>query len=311
MLRKTKPPCGPTVESRAGLAPRPSPLQPRLNRFVELMENNQPAFGIFSSNLSPRTGAAVASSKLDFVIIDTEHSPFDPTRLEGYLLGMLDRQQVLQKQSLQPNVVPLVRVPAAGREPLLAVLKQVLDLGPFGVVVPQVETGAEALAAVRACRYPQQKGVRDYEPQGLRGVGYGWPARYWGLTGTEYAQRADLWPLDPRGEMLLWVMIETRRGVENCRAIARTPGVSGVFIGPSDLAFSLGVPFADPLVEKAMDRVVQACRRAGVPCGTLTESAQVERRLRQGFSFLALGGDTGLTGDVEAGLLQGRAFSSA
>src|SRR5688500_12318316 len=190
----------------------------RLNRVIELMEQKQPAFGIFSSNLSARTGAALAASKLDFVIIDLEHSPYDVTRLEHYLLGMIDKRQILQKRSLQPNVVPLVRVPSAGREQLLFVIKQVLDLGVMGLVVPHVDTAADALATVRACRFPQLNASADFEPAGVRGIGYGWPARQWGLTGGEYAERADLWPLDPRGELILWIMIETKQAVENCLA---------------------------------------------------------------------------------------------
>ena len=286
----------------------PDKTDVRMNRVIELMEKGQPAFGIFSQNLSPRTAASVSSSSLDFVIIDLEHSPFDLSRLETYLLGMTDRRQILKKGKLQPNVMPLVRVPSAGREHLLFVIKQVLDLGPFGLVIPHVDNAEDALAAVRASRFPQLRNVADYEPAGLRGVGYGWPARYWGLSGTEYGERADLWPLDPKGELLVWIMIETRNAVENCRAIAKTPGVGGLFIGPSDLAFSMGVPLGSPEVTEAMKTVLEAAREAGIPCGTLTGSSQVETLLQQGFQFLAIGGDSGLSGDVQEGLKRGNAF---
>lgn len=286
----------------------PTKPEPRLNRLIELTEKKQPFFGIFSANISARTGAAIAASKLDFVIIDMEHSPYDVSRLEGYMLGMTDKQQILKKQSLQLNVVPIVRVPSAGRERLLFVIKQVLDLGPMGVLVPHVDTADDALAAVRACRFPQLKGSPDFEPAGLRGVGYGWPARVWGVPAGEYAQRADLWPLDPKGEMLLWLMIETEPAVENCLAIAKTPGVSGLFIGPSDLAFSLGVPLGDPAVERAIEKVLAACKEAGVPCGTLTGAGEVKKRLQQGFQFLAVGGDAGLSTSVDAALREGAEF---
>jgi len=149
--------------------------------------------------------------------------------------------------------------------------------------------------------------VADFEPTGWRGVGYGWPARQWGLPGEEYARRADVWPLDPDGELVLWAMIETRRGIENCEAIARTPGIRGIFIGPSDLAFSLGVPLGDPAVEEAIGRIVTTCRRAGVATGTLVSTDDVERRLRQGFAMLALGGDLGLTDGVGEALRRAEA----
>jgi 4-hydroxy-2-oxoheptanedioate aldolase len=280
----------------------------RLNRVIERTEKKEPVFGIFSANLSPRTGASVASSGLDFVIIDLEHSPYDVSRLEGYMLGMIDKRQILQKGSLQPNVVPVVRVPSAGREQLLFVIKQVLDLGVFGVLVPHIDTAADALAAVRAVRFAQMRGVADYKPEGLRGVGYGWPARYWGLTGAEYAERADVWPLDPKGELLLWLMIETNSSIENIEAIARTPGVSGLFVGPSDLAFSMGLPFSHPDVEAAILKVAKACQDAGVACGTLTGGAGVARRLEQGFQFLAVGSDGGVSSGVQEALRTGAEF---
>lgn len=271
----------------------------RLNRVIERTEKKEPVFGIFSANVSTRTGAAVGSSSIDFVIIDLEHSPYDVTRLEGYLLGMIDKRQIAQKGSLQSNVVPIVRVPSAGREQLLFVIKQVLDLGVFGVLVPHIDTAEDALAAVRAVRYPQRRGVPDFKPEGLRGVGYGWPARYWGLTGAEYGERADVWPLDPKGELLLWLMIETKASIDNIDAIARTPGVSGLFVGPSDLAFSMGLPFNDPEVEAAILKVAQAGKAAGVPVGTLTGGAGVKQRLEQGFQFLAVGSDSSVGASVQ------------
>src|SRR5690606_11645477 len=98
--------------------------------------------------------------------------PYDLTRLEGYLFGMIDKRQILQKGNLQPNVVPIVRVPSAGREQLLFVIKQVLDLGVFGLLVPHVDTAEDALAAVKASRFPQLRTAPDREPAGARGIGY-------------------------------------------------------------------------------------------------------------------------------------------
>ncbi len=278
----------------------------RLNKFVTLMETGKPAFGIFSQNVSPRTGAWVAGSGLDFVIIDLEHSPYDVTRLEGYLLGMINKAQIVNN-GLAPQTVPFVRVPAAGREQLQFIIKQVLDLGPMGLLVPHVDSAEDAKAMVQASRFPQLKDSPVFEPEGLRGVGYGWAARYWGLPGREYAQRADLWPLDPQGELVLWVMIESAAGVQNCKAIAETPGIGGLFIGPSDLAFSLGVPLGDPAVEEAIEQVVEVARETGVPLGTLCSASLVEKRLQQGFRFLAVGGDGGLSSGVRDAVKIGRA----
>jgi 4-hydroxy-2-oxoheptanedioate aldolase len=282
----------------------------RLNPYIALMEAGKPAFGVFASNVSLRSGANMAASGLDFVIIDLEHSPYDPTRLESYLVGMTSKADVV-KNGLRVRTAPFVRVPAAGREQLQFILKQVLDLGPLGVVVPHVDTAEDARAMVQACRFPQLKGVPDYEPAGLRGVGYGWAARQWGLSGGEYAERADLWPLDPRGELALWVMIESAAAVDNIRAIAAVPGLAGLFIGPSDLAFSLGVPLGDPAVETAIDQVVAAAHASGVPLGTLCGGGEVEKRLAQGFRFLAVGSDGGVSGSVQEAVKTGRAWKPA
>lgn len=282
----------------------------RINPFITLMESGKPAFGVFSSNVSLRAGAGMAGSGLDFVIVDMEHSPYDPTRLESYLAGMTSKAAVV-KDGLKVRTAPFIRVPAAGREQLQFIIKQVLDLGPLGVVVPHVDTAEDARAMVQACRFPQLKGAPDYEPQGRRGVGYGWAARQWGLSGGEYAERADLWPLDPKGELVLWVMIESEPAVENIHAIAAVPGIGGLFIGPSDLAFSLGVPLGDPAVETAIEKVVAAAREAKVPLGTLCGGGEVEKRLSQGFHFLAVGSDGGLSGSVQDAVKKGRSFKAA
>jgi 4-hydroxy-2-oxoheptanedioate aldolase len=278
----------------------------RLNKVIEMFEQNRQApLGIFSFNLTARTGAALASSPLDFVIVDLEHTPYDPSRLESYLLGMLDRKQIATGGP-QPPVTPIVRLPANGREHVEYLIKQVLDLGAFGIVVPHVGNRDDALAAVRAMRYPQRAGARDMSPEGRRGVGYGWAARYWGLTGAAYAERADLWPLDPNGELLLWCMIESREGVEHADEIVSTPGVSGIFLGPSDLSASLGVAEDDPRLEAAIGRVLAACRKHNVPCGTLTSGQSVAARLKQGFRFMAVGADSGISAGVQRSLEIGR-----
>lgn len=278
----------------------------RLNRFIELMLEKQPAIGIFSQNLSPRTAAWVASSKLDFVVIDLEHSPYDPSRLETYLLAMTDKRQVLQNRSLQPKVVPIVRVPTAARERLLFVLKQVLDLGPMGVLVPHIDTAEDALAAVRACRFPRPKGDAYFDPTGQRGVGFDWAARQWGLTRAEYSERADLWPLNPEGEMIVWLMLETKPAVENIEGIVRVPGIGGIFIGPNDLSYSLGVGPGDPELDKAIEKVLVACRSRNVPCGIF--DSRVTKRLKQGFQFVAVGVDAGVNASVQDALNQAEAL---
>ena len=119
-------------------------------------------------------------------------------------------------------------------------------------------------------------------------------------------QRADLWPLNPRGELLLWLQIESKEGVDNIQEIVRVPGIGGLFIGPADLASSLGVPAGDPEVEKAIAKVLAASREAKIPCGIF--DGQSARRLKQGFQFVAVGVDSGASARVEESLKQGDEF---
>jgi 4-hydroxy-2-oxoheptanedioate aldolase len=294
-----------TCLALAGASAQPGPPK-RLNRVIGMLERSEPApLGIFSFNVSTRAAAWINSAPLDFVIVDMEHTPYDPSRLESYLLGMLDRRQIALSGP-QPAVTPIVRLPANGREHLEFLIKQTLDLGAFGVIVPHVGNRQDALAAVRAMRFAQPENAPHLTPEGHRGVGYGWAARYWGLSGSEYAARADLWPLAPQGELLLWCMVESREGVEHAEEIAATPGVGGIFLGPSDLAASLGVSENDPRLETAVQKVLSACRKTGTPCGTLTGGAAVAERLRQGFRFLAVGTDSGISSGVERSLQLGR-----
>ena len=109
-----------------------------------------------------------------------------------------------------------------------------------------------------------------------------------------------------RGEIVLWVMIESRDALKNCREIAKTPGIGGLFIGPSDLAFSLGVPLNDPAVEVAIENVAAIAKETGVPLGTLCGGNEVQKRLSQGFQFLAVGSDGGLSGSVSDAVKAGR-----
>ena len=278
----------------------------RVNKLIELFENNEPAFGILSFDYSLNNARSLATSGLDFVFIDMEHAPFDEERLREFLLGMTNKRLILEKGSLQPDVVPFVRIPAAGgAEELIAQAKQVLDLGVFGIFFPAIHTREQAELAVRATRYPQYNGVPDYEPAGLRGRNPSNAAWYWGID--DYHAKADVWPLDPQGELLAMMFIESAEGVENIYEIIDVPGLGGIFIGPSDLSTSMGYTSpAAPQVEEAIQLVLQACLDNDVPCAITTGAGSVEQRIEQGFSFVTVGADGGLNSNASAALRLGR-----
>ena len=278
----------------------------RLNKLIELFENDQPAFGVLSFDYSLNNARAMASSGLDFLFIDMEHAPFDIERLRLFLLGMTDKRSIIEKGNLQPDVVPLVRIPAAGgAEELIAQAKQVLDVGVFGIFFPAVHTREQAELAVRATRYPQYNEAPDYEPEGLRGRNPSNATWYWGVR--DYHAKADVWPLDPQGELLAMMFIESRAGVENIEEIITVPGLGGIFIGPSDLSTSMGYTSPAALeVEEAIQTVLGACLEHDVPCAITTGPGSVQQRIEQGFSFVTVGADGGLNTGASSALRLGR-----
>src|SRR5205814_604307 len=136
--------------------------------------------------------------------------------------------------------------------------KQVLDSGVYGVVWPHVSTVEDARNAVAASRYPRPKSAPLYEPAGQRGDAPAAAARYWGLTQQEYYAKADVWPLNPLGEILVIIMCEDVQGIDNLPEILReVPGIGVVLIGEGDLSQNLGHPrqYEHPSVVEAMTAI--------------------------------------------------------
>jgi 4-hydroxy-2-oxoheptanedioate aldolase len=278
----------------------------RLNRMIELWESGKPAFGTFVRFRDADGALYYAASDLDFVIFDTEHGPADYTQLRVFLQFMLDKAQLLKKGNVQPNVTPLARIPSNGMERNQWVVKQVLDLGVMGLMSPHIRNVEEARALVANSRYPQKIGATDSDPSGERGVAPANAARYWGIPVPEYFERADTWPLDPRGEIAAIAMIESAEGVKNARAIlGEVKGIGAVFIGPNDLSTSLGYPGQTdhPETEKAAQQVLAACKEFNVPCGILVNKGNIEKRVREGFKYLVI---AGTPGDIEEAIRIGR-----
>jgi len=278
----------------------------RLNRMIELWESGKPAIGTFVRFRDADGAHYYAASDLDFVIFDTEHGPADFTQLRNFLQFMIDKSQLMTKGNLQPNVTPLARIPSNGSERSQWVVKQVLDLGVMGLMSPHIRNVEDARALVANSRYPQKIGAPDNNPPGERGVSPSNAARYWGIPVPEYFERADTWPLDPKGEIAAIAMIESAEGVKNIRAILKeVKGIGAIFIGPNDLSTSLGYPgqMDHPETEKATQQVLAACKEFDVPCGILVNKGNIEKRAREGFKYLVA---AGTPGDVEEAVRIGR-----
>lgn len=283
---------------------------PRLNGVIRSLEAGLPAFSAFV-NPDVESAIAVAGAKYDSVVFESEHNPYDIRVLRNCLQYLLDRRQIATSGSIAPSITPIIRVPANGDEKNSFLAKQVLDIGAYGVVWPHIQNVEQAYNAVAAMRYPRLKSAPLYEPLGIRGDGPTSAARYWGLTGPEYYERADVWPLNPRGELFCILMIEDTMGIGNLPDILENvPGVGAILIGEGDLSQELGFPrqYEHPEVLGAIAEVVAICKRFNVPVGhPHVGTNNVERVISEGFRFL-MAGPTRSYAALEQGLqLAGRA----
>lgn len=274
----------------------------RINRSIETLEKGGSIFGLFTADFSSANARALARSGLDYLFIDMEHTPFSMETLQEFLLALTDKQTIAQQGHTQMRTTPFVRLPANGRNDPEWMVKQILDMGAFGIVFPYVESADEARRAVAAMRYPQPRGSQIAQPAGVRGSSPAVASWYWGVP--NYTQRADLWPLNPRGELMAIMQIESVKGAQNAEAIMTTPGVSAIFIGPSDLSMSMGLPTSHAEVQQTIAKVMELCKKHNVPCGLTTGPNDVAARLQQGFRMPTVGywGDAGIAGGTEKAL---------
>lgn len=282
----------------------------RYSKVIELLEQDKPVFCsglVWNGNLDDLT--FIADSDYDMVIIEMEHQGFSFNDLRVSLQFLLNRRRLADKGDVQAGLVPLVRIPPNLRERNQWVIKQALDTGVYGLVLPHLNNVEDAQAAVIAARYPQVPGVADFEPQGERGWWARIAPRYWGLTAQEYYDAADLWPLDPDGNMLLMGIVEEPEGVKNIRDILRrVKGIGAIWAGPGDMSVAMGHRgnAAHPEVQENLLRILAACREAGVPCATGATAAEVPMRLEQGFRIIITSPEKSISGLEEGRRLSGR-----
>jgi len=260
----------------------------RLNNIIRAWEAGRPAIGCFA-HADRQTAIELSTAPYDGVVFEMEHNPWDVLGLQDSLQYLLDRKQIAMSGSLAPAVTPMVRIPANGMERTQSFAKQALDRGVYGVVWPHIGDAGQAYNAVAACRYPRPKTAALYEPAGVRGDGPMAACRYWGLSQQAYYGKADVWPLDPRGEILMVIMIESLSGITNLDEILKVPGIGCVLIGEGDLSQELGYPrhYDHPEVKSAMRHIVATCRKHDVPVGhPHVTSINVEDVLTEGYRLI-------------------------
>jgi 4-hydroxy-2-oxoheptanedioate aldolase len=244
----------------------------------------------------------LGDSDYDMVIFEMEHFGFDFKGLRTSLQAMLNRRRIDQ-DGLRPSVVPATRVPPNARETSQWIIKQALDLGVYGLVTPQVQTPEDALAIVKAARYPARRGTST--GGGERGY---WPflaARYWGLSPSEYVERADVWPANPDGELLIMGIIESRLGVKNIeRILDATNGLGIIWPGPGDMSTDMGLHLTNPPHPEVVENIAhvrEVCASRGVPCATIAANIdEAVECVQQGFQVILTRFQPGLAAAVHA-----------
>jgi len=258
-----------------------------LNPVIEKLSQGKAFVGVNTGDLSLENARTLARAPIDYVYVDMEHTPLDISGLHMFNIGMIDKATAVKKGSVAPNVALFARFPPEADEGAW-VVKQALDIGLMGVIFNGVDTREQALAAVQSMRYPQLRGSKYFEPAGKRGAAPTLATWIWGLTTEEYERHADLWPLNPEGDLLAIAMIESVEGLKNIDAILSTPGIGATFIGnANDLRHSMGVPVNSPEVETARQTILAGCKRHNVACGiTVANGMEMVRRLDEGWKMI-------------------------
>jgi 4-hydroxy-2-oxoheptanedioate aldolase len=242
-------------------------MQTPVNPFKQALAEKRAQIGLWLGLSDSYSAEICAGAGFDWLLIDGEHSPN----------GLRSTLQQAQAIAGYPGVHAIARIPVGHGEVGTALIKQYLDLGLQTLLVPMVDTAAQAQAIVRAMRYP---------PDGIRGMG--------GARGSRWG-RYPAYPKEANAQVCLLVQAETREALAQLDAIAAVEGVDGVFIGPADLSASMGHvgnpghPEVQAAIEDAIVRIVRAGKAAGI---ITFDDALARRYLALGATFVAVGVDT-------------------
>jgi 4-hydroxy-2-oxoheptanedioate aldolase len=231
----------------------------RPNRVKQLLKAGKPAIGSFLNIPSIASAELMANVGFDWLVVDTEHGAIDVGTMHDMFVAISTT-----------DTVPMCRV--RSNDPVA--IKQALDAGAYGVVVPMVNSPEEADLAVNACKYA---------PEGIRSAG---PGRWRLYGGADYQKHAN-------DEVLVAIQIEHIDAVNRVEEILSVPGIDLVHMGPGDLAWSMGLGKGlgekDPTHAEAMEKVLAAAKKLGIPIGTAARSVQEgPMLLEKGYQFLMM-----------------------
>ena len=243
-----------------------------MNAIRRAWDEGRAALGMWAAIPGFFGAEILAGSGVDYVCVDGQHG----------VVGF-DASVPMFAAIRGAGAAPITRVTSND----LGLINKSLDAGAVGVIVPLVNTPEEAARAVAACRYP---------PGGVRSYG---PMRAANLLGSNA-------PEDLQREALCFVMVETREAVENVERIAATPGLDGIYIGPADLAFSLGLTPSLEITEavhvEAVQRIKAACDTTGIKVGIHSSGGEwAKRHVDAGFDLVTVATDSGMLRDAALG----------
>lgn len=234
------------------------------NPLRAIWESGRASYGGWTGSPDPVFAEWIAACGFDEVLVDQQHGAIEANQLAGIFTGIM-----------AGGAIPITRV--AANDP--AIIGKSLDLGAQGIVIPMVNTAEEAARAVKACHYP---------PRGHRSMG---PIRAHLTFGFE---------LEDLESPVVIAMVETAAGLDNVDAIASTPGVDAIYVGPADLSLALGVPFdraartpeQSRIHAQAVAHILATCQRRGIVAGMNCPSGEIARGyVEQGFRMVTVTAD--------------------
>lgn len=239
----------------------------RVNKMIDLLEQGQPVYYENTREFTFEEGLRLASTWADYIRLDLEHGPFDMKGVREFMLGLVEGGPTA---SGHPTPAVIAELPTDGSTEAVMqanawMVKQVLAQGVHGVILCHCECPEAARVFVESARFPFHKqGVGEGVEVGRRGYGAQMTAaEIWSVSQREYLDRADVWPLNPDGEIMLGVKIENLRGLERMEEILAVPGLSFSEWGPGDMGMNLGYPMHhDPPYPEDMRKVREAVRDA-------------------------------------------------
>jgi len=248
---------------------------PRINKAIELLEQRQPVYFEFVDGWSAggyEGGRALAETWADYITYDMEHSPFDMHGLLQFMRGLIDGGPTKSGHRTPAVIVtlPLDGVDEHAVRTNSWMIKQALATGVHGLLLVHAETAEAVRAFVEASRYAFNPNVGSELGAGRRGHGgQNHAAQIWGVGVDDYFARADPWPLNPRGELLLGIKVENTRALADVERTSRVPGLAFAEWGPGDMGMSMGHPdqHDEPWpqqMQAARARIMAACKAAGL-----------------------------------------------